>query len=459
MPKTYRRVIHWFRRDLRLTDNTSLLKALSSAVEIVPVYVLSDWSGPHLWTGAKRQKFLCDCLTSLSNNLAHIGGQLIIRQGNAITEILKLAKDAQADAIFLNEDIDPFGKAIEAKLLDRSPVPVHSFQDATLHGPTDILKSDGTPYRVYTPFAKRWLPLEKRRPSGRPNSIETPNNLDSLSLPTLSTWGLEEEDWELPKGGERAAKIRMNEALKRRISDYDDFRDIPSVPGTSRLSQDLRWGTLSIRDLYHKAVKQGSDQYLKELGWREFYFQILYHFPEVLSNEFNPDWRGLPWNDPGKNFKAWKTGKTGFPIIDAGIRELLKTGFMHNRVRMIVAMFLTKDLHIDWRLGEQFFAQHLLDGEIASNNGGWQWSAGTGADAAPYFRIQNPWSQTKRFDSNGEYIKRWIPELKNVDPKQFQAPPEDEQALAVGYPTPILDHGEERKKALEIFKRHRSQQR
>ena len=250
----------------------------------------------------------------------------------------------------------------------------------------------------------------------------------------------------------------MSEALGHRISRYDDTRDIPSLPGTSRLSQDLRWGTLSIRELYHKAVKTGSEQYLKELGWREFYFQILYHFPEVLSDEFNPDWRGLPWEEPGKKFEAWKLGETGFPIIDAGIRELLKTGFMHNRVRMIVAMFLTKDLHIDWRLGEQFFAQHLLDGEIASNNGGWQWSAGTGADAAPYFRIQNPWSQTKRFDAKGEYIKRWVPELKTVDPKRFQAPPEDGQPLADRYPAPILDHSAERKQTLDIFKKHRSQQ-
>jgi deoxyribodipyrimidine photo-lyase len=458
MAKTYRRVLHWFRRDLRLTDNTSLLEALSSSAEVVPVYVLSNWSGEHLWTGAKRQKFLCECLASLSNNLEHLGGHLIIRQGDAVSEILQFTEDAKIDAIFLNEDVDPFGQAIEAKLKKKSPVPIHSFQDATLHGPTEILKGDGTPYRVYTPFSKRWLPVEKRRSAGRPKSIKTPRNLDSLSLPTLSTWDLEEEDWELPKGGEKAARERMNEALGSRISHYDNARDIPSVPGTSRLSQDLRWGTLSIRELYHKAVKLGSEQFLKELGWREFYFQILHHFPEVLSDEFNPDWRGLPWNEPGKNFEAWKSGETGFPIIDAGIRELLKTGFMHNRVRMIVAMFLTKDLHIDWRLGEQFFAQHLLDGEIASNNGGWQWSAGTGADAAPYFRIQNPWSQTKRFDAMGEYIKRWVPELTTVDPKKFHAPPEDKHPLAASYPAPIIDHGEERKQTLEVFKKHRSQQ-
>ncbi|MDB2673754.1 DNA photolyase family protein [Akkermansiaceae bacterium] len=458
MPEKYRRVIHWFRRDLRLTDNTSLLEALSSSDEVVPLYILSDWSSDHLWTGAKRQQFLSDCLSSLSGNLEHLGGQLIIRQGDAVSELLRLVDEGEIDAIFYNEDVDPFGQAVEKQLKEKSPVPVHSFQDAALHGPTEILKGDGTPYRVYTPFSKRWLPVEKRAPAGRPKSIKTPHDLDSLPLPTLSTWDLEEGDWELPQGGEKAARERMKEALANRISSYDDTRDIPSVPGTSRLSQDLRWGTLSIRELYQKAAKQRSEQYLKELGWREFYFQILHHFPEVLSDEFNPDWRGLPWDEPGEQFEAWKSGQTGFPIIDAGIRELLKTGFMHNRVRMIVAMFLTKDLHIDWRLGEQFFAQHLLDGEIASNNGGWQWSAGTGADAAPYFRIQNPWSQTKRFDAKGEYIKRWVPELESVDPKKFQAPPEDGQTLAESYPAPILDHGEERKRTLEIFKKNRSQQ-
>ena len=283
MSKAYRRVIHWFRRDLRLTDNTSLLASLSSSNEVVPVYILSNWTGSNLWTGAKRQNFLCECLASLSSNLEHLGGQLIIRQGDPISEILKLAKDARVDAIFLNEDVDPFGQAVEAELKKKSSIPVHSFQDATLHGPTEVLKGDGTPYRVYTPFAKRWLPVEKRRSGGRPSSIKTPSDLESLPLPTLSHWGLEKEDWELPKGGEKAARQRMSEALGHRISRYDDTRDIPSLPGTSRLSQDLRWGTLSIRELYHKAVKTGSEQYLKELGWREFYFQILYHFPEVLS--------------------------------------------------------------------------------------------------------------------------------------------------------------------------------
>ena len=457
MAKKCARVIHWFRRDLRLTDNTALNAALADSDEVVPVYILSEWKSDHLWTGAKRQKFLSECLASLAGNLEHLGGRLIIRQGDQVAELLKLAKECDAGAIFLNEDVDPFGQGVEAALRERSPVPIHHFQDTSLHGPTEVLKGDGTPYRVYTPFSKRWLPLDKKAPAGRPRSLKTPGGLKSLPLPSLKTWKLKEEDFDLPAGGEKAARQRLKEALSNRITNYDNTRDIPSVPGTSRLSQDLRWGTLSIRELYQKAAQCGSEQYLKELAWREFYFQILHHFPEVLELEFNADWRGLPWDEPGGQFEAWKRGETGFPIIDAGIRELLKTGFMHNRVRMIVAMFLTKDLHLDWRLGEQFFAQHLLDGEIASNNGGWQWSAGTGADAAPYFRIQNPWSQTKRFDPKGHYIKKWVPELADVDPKKLIAPPEDGQSLAKGYPFPIVDHSVERKKILAIFKKHREQ--
>lgn len=458
MSSTPSRAIHWFRRDLRLTDNLSLHAACEKYDEIIPVYILSDWQGSHLWTGPKRQKFLSECLASLSANISHLTGKLIIRRGEAVAELLKLVEETGAEAIYYNSDVDPFGKSSERALADRSPVPLRSFQDAALHGPEEILKGDGTPYRVYTPFSKRWLAAPKPKPVARPRSFATPEGIDSLPLPDLATWGLEDDGSTLVEGGEKAARTRMKEALAHRIDDYTGTRDTPSVAGTSRLSQDLRWGTLSIRELYQKSAQCGSEQYLRELGWREFYFQILHHFPEVLGLEFNADWRGLPWHEPDERFDAWKSGQTGFPIIDAGVRQLLSTGFMHNRVRMIVAMFLTKDLHLDWRLGEQFFAQHLLDGEIGSNNGGWQWSAGTGADAAPYFRIQNPWTQSKRHDPNGDYVRRWVPELKDVETKLFFEPPTGSEPLAPGYPMPILDHRHERDVTLAIFKKHRESQ-
>ncbi|HEY8961714.1 MAG TPA: deoxyribodipyrimidine photo-lyase, partial [Luteolibacter sp.] len=262
---------------------------------------------------------------------------------------------------------------------------------------------------------------------------------------------------------------RLKRAIETKLRSYADQRDFPAEDGTSRLSQDLRFGLLSIRTVYAKALeamkvatpagRKGIETFIKELAWREFYFAILHHFPNVLEEEFNPEWRGLPWDEPGETFEAWKEGRTGFPIVDAGMRELLATGFMHNRVRMIVAMFLTKDLHLDWRLGESFFLQHLVDGEIASNNGGWQWSAGTGADAAPYFRIQNPWTQAKRYDPEGAYIRRWVPELVKVPAARLFEPPKDGQSLAPGYPLPIVDHAAERDRTLAIFKRHANQRR
>jgi len=299
--------------------------------------------------------------------------------------------------------------------------------------------------------------------------LQTPASIRSEPLPDLNHWGLEPTDATLPEPGERAARQRLKRALAGIVQRYSELRDFPACDGTSRISQDLRFGLISIRTVYAEAIKaresataqgrKGIDTFIKELAWREFYFAILHHYPKVLMEEFNPDWRGLPWCEPGKTFELWKSGNTGFPIIDAGMRELLATGFMHNRVRMITAMFLTKDLHLDWRHGESFYMQHLIDGEIASNNGGWQWSAGTGADAAPYFRIQNPWSQTVRYDPKGEYIKRWIPELAGVNPAQFLAAPKDGKPIAPNYPLPCIDHHTERERTLAIFKSHREQQR
>ncbi|MDP4625104.1 MAG: DNA photolyase family protein [Akkermansiaceae bacterium] len=461
-------VIHWFRRDLRIADNTALYHASSTGKSVIPVYVLSDWKNAHHWTGANRQHFLCGCLDSLSKNLSTVDGRLIMREGDAVDALLTLAGEAGASAIYFNRDPDPFGKIVEERLSERcreSGIECHGYDDIALHNPTEIYTQSEKPYKVFTPYSRNWLSKDKPSPLPKPSSLNTPSGIKSLDLPDVSRWGLEKPSADLPEPGERAARERMKNAVSNIIHRYDALRDIPSEEATSRISQDLRYGLISIRTLYAKIAEQhrearGSsrdsiDIYIKELAWREFYFAILHHFPHVLDHEFNQDWKGLPWEEPGENFEKWKKGETGFPIVDAGMRQLLKTGFMHNRVRMITAMFLTKDLHIDWKLGESHFMQHLTDGEIASNNGGWQWSAGTGADAAPYFRIQNPWSQTARYDPQGKYIKRWIPELKDVPPKKFQAPPEDDKPIAEGYPLPCVNHKDEREKTLAIFKRHR----
>ena len=472
MPHVASPVIHWFRRDLRVADNLALQGAAASGSPVVPVYVLSAWRESHAWTGAKRQHFLCGCLASLAGNLPTVGGRLIIRQGDVVNKLRQLIVESKASALYFNADPDPHGRTVEREIqamCEALGVGCHIFSDATLHGPRDILTLGGLPYRVYTPYSKNWLSQPKPAPVPKPSNLRTPDGIKSLPLPTVNTWGLQLPGAEILEPGERAARQRLKSAIEKRIGHYGDLRDLPAEDATSRLSQDLRFGLLSIRTIFAKSMaamaiaspsaRRGIEIFIKELAWREFYFAILHHFPNVLNEEFNADWRGLPWDEPGWKYQAWQQGSTGFPIIDAGMRQLLATGFMHNRVRMITAMFLTKDLHIDWRHGESYFMQHLLDGEIASNNGGWQWSAGTGADAAPYFRIQNPWSQTARYDPQGTYIKRWVPELRDVPAALLMQPPKDGRPIAPGYPLPIVDHGTERARTLAIFKKHREQSR
>ncbi|MGJ8633568.1 MAG: cryptochrome/photolyase family protein [Luteolibacter sp.] len=463
------KAIHWFRRDLRIADNTALHHATRTGNPVVPVYILSTWKNEHHWTGSNRQHFLCGCLESLAKNLETLSGKLIIRKGDQVSELMKLARETGATSIHFNKDPDPFGKETEKKLAEacnKEGIECHVYDDITLHTPDEILTKSDTPYKVFTPYSKNWLNLEKPKPFPKAKDLNTPTNIQTERRPTVSHWNLITPDTDLPEPGENAARKRMKNAVANIVREYSDLRDNPSAEATSRLSQDLRHGLISIRTLYQKVNEEykqarGTSRdsigiYIKELAWREFYFAIIHHFPKVLDEEFNSDWRGLPWAEPGKNFELWKNGQTGFPIVDAGMRQLLKTGFMHNRVRMITAMFLTKDLHIDWKLGESWFMQNLTDGEIASNNGGWQWSAGTGADAAPYFRIQNPWSQTARHDPRGKYIKTWIPELKDIDPKKFQSPPENKEPLHPDYPLPCVDHKAERERTLAIFKKHKN---
>ncbi len=465
-------VIHWFRRDLRIADNTALCRAAKSELPVLPVYILSDWTESHSWTGPNRQHFMCGCLESLAKNLAALGGRLIIRRGNPVEVLRQLILESHAKALYFNSDPDPFGKSIEdalQKLCSELGVDCHACADVSLHGPDEALNQSNLPYRVFTPYSKNWLALPKPSPLAKPSALRTPSHISSLALPTVKVWGGEIPDARIVESGERAARERLKKAISGTIQTYSAKRDFPAENGTSRISQDLRFGLVSIRTVYAEAIKAraatdlagraGVDVFIKELAWREFYFAILHHFPNVLNEEFNLEMRGLPWNEPGELFEAWKHGRTGFPMVDAGMRELKATGFMHNRLRMITAMFLTKDLHLDWRLGESWFMQNLVDGEIASNNGGWQWSAGTGADAAPYFRIQNPWSQTARYDPDGIYIKRWIPELAAIHPTRFLEPPLDGRPLAPDYPLPCVDHKTERDRTLATFKRHREIQR
>jgi deoxyribodipyrimidine photo-lyase len=462
------RVIHWFRRDLRVTDNTALLAAAANSTEIVPVFVLSQWKASHRWTGPNRQQFLCESLASLDANLRALGGRLVFRRGDAVEELLALARETRAKAIFFNRDPDPFGRATEERLRTAAAtigVTVHDFKDVTIFERSEVLTGSGDPFRVFTPYSKAWLKLTRPPVGPRLRNLSTPPEIRSDALPTLETWGLSGAAT-LEPGGEKAARHRLRSFVNGPLARYGRDRNTPAGRTTSRLSQDLRHGTLSIREVFETcaaaeheappAARQSITKFLAELIWREFYIAILWHYPEVLDAEFNPRFRNMPWPGDPARLELWKTGQTGFPIVDAAMRELNETGFMHNRTRMITAMFLTKDLHLDWRHGEQFFMQKLVDGEIASNNGGWQWSAGTGADAAPYFRIQNPWTQTSRYDPDGTYIRRWIPELRDVPAARLCEPPQPGSRLAKNYPPPIVDHAKARDTTLELFSAHRT---
>ncbi len=474
--------IHWFRRDLRITDNTAL-NAAAKVGQTVPVYITSEWKQHHHWCGPHRQAFLCGSLAALHHNLETKGGRLIIRRGKAVEVLLALARESGATEIHTNRDPDPFGRAVEADLCaraERAGIRVHLHQDHAMHERDELLTGDKRPYRVFTPYARSWVKLDKPTPGPTLKRIDVPAGIASDPLPTLAHWDLPHIDPALAPG-EAAARKRLSQFLDGPLFTYKERRDLPAESGTSRISQDLRWGLLSIREVYAKvqaatasassvAYRTAAATYLNELIWREFYMQVLWHAPEVLEHEYQPDTRTLAWRahwrpedtaawdrDPAArhDFDRWCQGLTGFPIVDAGLRELAASGHMHNRVRMIVAMFLTKDLHFWWMHGESWFMRHLVDGEIGSNNGGWQWSASTGTDAAPYFRIQNPWSQTKRFDPTGTYIKKWVHELRDTHPTRFCEP--SAIPLAKGYPTPMVDHSTAREHTLAMFKTTRAE--
>ncbi|MEX1044867.1 MAG: deoxyribodipyrimidine photo-lyase, partial [Chthoniobacterales bacterium] len=358
--------IHWFRRDLRVTDNTALAAAVREAEEVIPVYVVSDWKKKHRWTGAARQTFLCGSLASLDGNLRALGSRLIVREGEAEEALVKLARETGAEAVLTNRDPDLFGRGAEqrvAKMLAEDGRELRTFKDAAIHERDEVKTGEGGNFRVFTPYSRAWAKLEKPGVAAKLKKIVTPEGVASAALPTPARWGLAEFTGGV-EAGEKAARERMKKFLAGPVFSYGETRDLMGEDGTSRLSQDLRHGLLSIREVYAKAkaVAEAADadgrnnvwKFISELIWREFYFQILWHYPEVLEHEFNAKYRGMAWDQDEAKYRAWCEGRTGFPIVDAAMRQLNETGYMHNRSRMISAMFLTKDLHLDWRLGEKY---------------------------------------------------------------------------------------------------------
>jgi len=480
--------IHWFRRDLRVAGNPALqLNWKENDGRVLGIFCFdkSFLSRPDF--SVNRFQLFINTLISLKQELEDIGSDLLfldVGPEKAFKELFNtLKKRNSLPSLFTcNRDYEPFSRIRDksiSELMKSYEVKVQTCRDHLLIEPHEVYRSKVSEgYKVFTPFSRKWLAAFSKEDVQRRIEIQKKgfdylnskpeklknlfnmswSNLDIESVDNLekySTKNMKKVDVEIPDCGLRAA-LKNLDVFKNKISDYKDHRDIPSLSATSRMSMFLKNGSITTSQIiyylglkyFEKKDDSGVATYFKEIIWREFYYHVLYRWPEVEHSAFQSKYLNLKWENKKQWFEKWKEGNTGFPIVDAGMRELKNTGWMHNRVRMIVASFLTKDLLIDWKWGEKYFMEVLLDGDLAPNNGGWQWAASTGCDAQPYFRIFNPWSQSKRFDPRGEYIKKYVPELSTLEAKKLHSPILDHP----DYPAPIVDHSEQRKLALAMYK-------
>ncbi len=458
-----RRAIHWFRRDLRLADNTALFRARSEAAQVIPVFCLDDHILSRPDVGAPRVWFLLESLRELERKVASRNGRLVVLRGKPEEEVPRFARESGAEAVFFNRDYEPYSRRRDETVsarLEAAGIQPRCFSDLLLAEPESVLTADGRPFSVFTPFYRAWQLLPKAEPVGEVTDFGGAYPGEASPVPGPGDIGFAlpaEFDPSAWKPGEEAAQARLDAFVSEVLSSYDRLRDIPGVDGTSRLSPYLKFGSLSMRQVYQRTAHAA--KFVSELAWREFYFHVLWHWPEVEHSAWQEQKRGLQWDDDPSKLDAWKAGMTGYPIVDAGMRQLLAEGWMHNRVRMIVASFLTKDLHIDWREGERHFMLRLVDGDLAPNNGGWQWAAGTGVDPRP-LRIFNPWLQSRRYDPDGRYIRRWVPELAGLPSEHIHEPhlmsPEEQRrfgcVIGRDYPAPIVDHHVERQVAMERYR-------
>ncbi len=448
--------IFWFRRDLRINDNQGLYNSLINGNTLC-IFIWDNNILKAINKDNPRIAFIHQSLIELKKQLISFGSDLLILNGTPEEIFIELINSYPIINVYANEDYEPFAinrdKQV-AKLLQSHGISLNLFKDHLIYAKREILNNQGNPYTVYTPYKNAWR--AKLNPSSITSVDLTPylNNFFKLNPQT----NFYDPSSEFPrvnelKGGEAAARLRLTRFIER-IDTYNLSRDIPSLDSTSQLGVDLRFGTISIRTLVQLALSrqtEGAETWLHELIWREFFSQIMYNFPHVATKPFRKEYEALNYQNNQAWFKAWCDGKTGYPIVDAGMRQLNQTGFMHNRVRMICASFLCKDLLIDWRLGERYFAAKLLDYDFASNNGNWQWCASTGCDAQPYFRIFNPYLQSQKFDPEGSYIRKFVPELANLNAKQIHSPLHDGLFSQINYPLPIVNHQTQTKLAKIMF--------
>lgn len=421
--------IFWFRRDLRLNDNIALFHALSENDAVLPIFIFDSTILEQLEKNDARVTFIYQQLTIINEKLKEYNKSLAVFHGKPVTVFKKLIQENSIENVYANHDYEPYARKRDKEiyqLFKENDITFKTSKDQVIFEKNEIVKDDGTPYVIFTPFSKKWKEKLKLTSIKPIKSEEKINKIATHSYPFLN----------LDVIGFQQSKITVSPYTisEQLINNYEDTRNFPAVNGTSLLGVHLRFGTVSIREMVILALKSENETFLNELIWREFFMQILWHFPHTINQSFRPKYDAILWENNEELFQKWCDGKTGYPFVDAGMRELNTTGHMHNRVRMIVASFLCKHLLIDWRWGETYFAQKLLDYDQASNVGNWQWAAGSGVDAAPYFRIFNPTEQVKKFDKDLKYIKKWVTELDSLD-----------------YPKPIVDHKVARERCLRVY--------
>ena len=464
--------IAWIRRSLREHDNTALVKASEKHEEVIPFYVVDEKYFQTAELGYPRVKFWHDALGNFKNNLEDKEGKkLVVREGKPLEKLREVIEETDADAVYHNRDYTPYARERDEEINEKLEIPVKTFKDTVMSEKKEILTNSGTPYKVYTYYSKKWFDREHRRPQ-EVQQYQVPE-IESDEIPGLEELGFQEpENFEWNWNPSREGAQNRIEEFKEKIWNYDENRDYAWKDSTSKLSPHLKFGTVSIREVFWEAERikarnpnddtSGIKTWQEELAWRDFYMQVLWNWPETAEKPFLEQYEEINWRskkDAKEKWEAWINGETGFPFVDAGMRQLKKTGWMHNRLRMVVTSFACKDLWLDWKNVHQYFKKNFVDAEIASMIGGIQWAYSIGTDAQPYFRVFNPWTQGEDYDPDGEYIRKWVPELEDVPDEHIHEPykmnelQQQDCGVKIGedYPEPIIDHDEERKKAVNRF--------